>query len=166
MSAYAQTGQWTLHWTMWRSAYYPEMCCNLWSRIFTLDWRSALCRSRLGAILRRRADSEKSIWERSMSGRFKQLAMATKRARNMGVKYSGPFSVAGRTGPCIAARNYSTLIGCDIDGDFLGKYAVLNMWAESLNRYCDTHLVRDSEEARLCLGSFLSQQDFDATVMA
>lgn len=102
-------------------------------------------------------------WEKSNMAEFKQLAIATKRARNHGVKYSGPFTPVGCTGPLIAARNYCLLLDSYPDSDYLGYLVVMNMWAESLNQYCDNNFIVRDEALTHALGAFLSRQIVDAT---
>jgi hypothetical protein len=100
-----------------------------------------------------------------LMSRYRQLVIATKRAKNHGLDFCGPFTPIGKTGPLIAARNYCLLLDAYPDSDYLGYLVVLNMWAEAINRYCDGHLINGDDEISCALGSFMSRQFVDTTLI-
>lgn len=96
--------------------------------------------------------------------KFANLSSACKRARRFALPFDGPFSALGCDGPIIAARNYShALDGCE---SFLDELCVLDSWAESINRFCDSHLIADDDDAKLAFSSFLSRLWLDPRVLA
>lgn len=96
--------------------------------------------------------------------RFDNLAQATKRAHHFtsGNRHRLA-SVLRRVkpeGPGVAALNYGWLLSHD-DGDRLADLCLLDRWAASINRHCDTHRIDGDLNARLCLLAFLSAQIAD-----
>lgn len=68
-------------------------------------------------------------------------------------------------GAGIAALNYAWLLG-HRDNDRLADLSVLNMWAESINRYCNSHKVSSDLNARLAMLAFLSALWFNPLRLA
>ena len=92
--------------------------------------------------------------------RLDNLSQAYKRAWHFAIPFDGAFSVVSSEGPAIAARNYALLLDSDPTPD-LSAVVVFDMWAASINRYCDAHRVMDDDTARWALSSFLSRMWFD-----
>lgn len=94
--------------------------------------------------------------------KFDAIVMAYKRARHFTGSNGQPkhrVSTIARhiraEGAGIAALNYSWLLGHE-DGDALADLCILNMWAESINRYCDRFRVSSDLNAKLAMLAFLS----------
>jgi hypothetical protein len=97
------------------------------------------------------------------------LISAHKRAKHFGsVKFDGPFSVLGSTGPLIAARNYCMLLDAtdkpqkgtrvfSSTNEALEDLALLDSWARSINQYCDGHMIANDEDAKLAFACFHSR---------
>lgn len=116
------------------------------------------------------------------------LVSAHKRAKHFGsVQFAGPFSVLGTTGPFIAARNYCMLLdarGGDevavefpatdnpdilalrayvtpLGNEFMEDMVLLDSWARAINRYCDSHMIANDEDAKIAFACFHSRLFFD-----
>jgi hypothetical protein len=90
------------------------------------------------------------------------LTSAYKRAKHFAnVEFAGPFTVAEKQGAAVAAKNYCLLLD---EGDSLSDDLVLlDMWANSINQYCDNNRIADDETAKACMASFLSRMWLDPT---
>jgi hypothetical protein len=98
------------------------------------------------------------------------LVSAHKRAKHFGsLKFDGPFSVLGSTGPFIAARNYCMLLDATDTpqnkglrtfssvNDALEELVLLDSWARAINAYCDSHMIANDEDAKLAFACFHSR---------
>lgn len=97
------------------------------------------------------------------------LVSAHKRAKHFGnIEFSGPFSVLGQTGPFVAARNYCMLLdAADVPqkgvrtfssvDDALEELVLLDSWARAINRYCDSHMIANDEDAKTAFACFHSR---------
>jgi len=105
------------------------------------------------------------------------LVSAHKRAKHFGnIRFSGPFSVLGKTGPFIAARNYCMLLDAtdtpqigvrvfsSVD-EALEELVLLDSWARSINAYCDSHMIANDEDAKTAFACFRSRLFVDPSLL-
>jgi hypothetical protein len=90
-----------------------------------------------------------------------ELKMAHKRAKHFAYRFDGPFTALD----ACSRNNSCAILGTELIEDgvemYLDQLFIMLEWARSINRTCDTQLVKDDEIVRWRMTSFLSRFFFD-----